>query len=109
MAERKLIDGVVINLGGEDYTIPPLNFGQIKRLAKEIQDSSKIVDGPFSEDRLQAILIITLSALQRNYPDMTMEDLEEKLDVVNYVKVFQAIMGVSGFVQPGEQGPGESR
>ncbi len=35
------------------------------------------------------------SALSRNYPELTIEDVEELVDLGNFSEVFQAVMGVS--------------
>lgn len=103
-----MIDGVKIKIGDAEYTIPPLNFKAIKRLQTEIAKMADIqVGATITAEQLDAMVCIVHSALVRNYPDMTEDQVAEIVDLGNAGTIIQAIMGVSGFVQ-GEKNPGES-
>lgn len=97
----KLIDGVTVTLRGRDFVIPPMTFGQIKRNAADI---SRIQSGgEIGLDMLPVMATIIHGAMACNYPEMTIEQLEEDcLDLGNAREAMAAIMGVSGMVAAGQ-------
>ena len=97
----KLIDGVTVNLRGTEFVVPPLTFGQLKRLAPQIEALSVGGQAATTASIAGAIAIVQ-SALSSNYPDITVEQVEDLLDTKNMATVIQAIMGNSGLVQSGE-------
>ena len=99
MAE--LIDGVLINIGTKTYTVPPLNFKRLRLLKPEIELLAGVSGAP-SAEQMDAMIQIIHSALERNYPELSKEDVEEMLDLGNAPKVLNAIMGVAGFQASGE-------
>ncbi len=97
-----MIDGTEIKMGGETYTVPPLNFKRLRKLQPLLSklnttDARNMSDGQFDS----AVEIVHL-ALTRNYPDLEREKVEELLDLKNLPFVMAAIMGQSGLVQQGE-------
>jgi hypothetical protein len=102
---RKLIKGVIIDLGGEDYVVPPLNLEQLEE-HKGIID--KLSDPEASiHDQRQIHAVLAAAALSRNYPDMTVERAKHIIDLGNINALVHAMMGVSGFQPAGESKPGE--
>jgi len=95
MIEPK-IDGVTMKLGGEDYVIPPLNFRQLKNLYPVIEGMQGETD-PLK--RFEAVVKITHAALSRNYPEITLETVEDLIDLNNLKSLIDAIMGISGFLR----------
>lgn len=98
MAE--LIPGNIVNIGGKDYTVPPLSFKQLRRLLDKITLIGTI-EGVPSDEQMGAIVEVVHTALARNYPDLTPEQVEDMLDLGNSGKVVQSVMGASG-LEPGE-------
>lgn len=98
-----MIEGTRITIGGEEYVIPALSFGQIKKLLPKIQILQSVA-GSLTEEQMNAVAEVVQTALSRNYPDMTIEKVEDILDLSNAPKIIKAILGGSGFVQgePGE-------
>jgi len=94
-----MIEGISINLGGEVYVVPALNLKQIRTMKMDI--GSVNVENPLAS--ITASLSIVLTAIQRNYPDMTMDKLEEIVDMNNFQSILEAIMGQSGLVAKGKQ------
>ncbi|WP_310613735.1 hypothetical protein [Limnohabitans sp.] len=92
---QELIPGVEFNFGGERvYTIPPLTLGALQRLQHKLSELSAM-----SALDPQAISIITEAthvALLRNYPNMTVDELSELLDVSQLGDVLSALLDVSG-------------
>lgn len=92
---RSLIEGTKINLGGEDYVVPALNFRQLKEFAddiRKVQDLGSSGD-PMSE--LNGLVPVITAALKRNYPELTEEKVADLLDLMNYKSVFEAVLGVT--------------
>ena len=96
-----LIEGSKINLGGNDYIVPPLSFKHLRTLEEKIAALSGIKTKP-TADQLSAVIEIVHAAITRNYPDITKEQLEDWLDIGNMKTVIPAIMGMSGLVSSGE-------
>ena len=89
-----MIEGISINLGGDVYIVPALNLKQIRTMKIDIGSVS--VDNPLAS--LASGLSIVLAALQRNYPEMTADKVEEIIDMNNFQVVLDAVMGQSGLV-----------
>lgn len=96
MTDRKMIEGKTLNLGGTEYIVPPLNLGHIRRLQKDIERINQLDARSLDNDAVDTMLKIIHTGLSRNYPDMTMEQLEELIDLGNMREVTQAVLGVSG-------------
>lgn len=98
-----MIDGVNLTIGGRDFTVPPLNLKALKKLTPTIQS---IVDAgdDLSLAQLDAIVDVVHTALARNYPDLSRDEVEELLDVVNMEPTIRAVLEASGLTKraPGE-------
>jgi hypothetical protein len=99
------IPGVPINLGGNDFVLAPLGL----RLAREASEKGKAIStGEASEDDAFAFgAWMVHQSLLRNYPDITIEEVNELLDQGNIKEASDAIAGLSGLqrVKPGEIAP----
>lgn len=108
---QKMIEGVAVSLGGEDYIIPPLNLSAVRRLLPKIES---IVANPnvvnLTDDMMDSMLEIILTAMKRNYPDMSREKIEDLIDLANMKPVIAAVLGTSGFERTaGGRKPGEAQ
>ena len=101
---RKLIKGVTLNLGGEDYVMPALNLEQCEEFAEDLDNLATTL--PVKEQRV-IVVKLALAALQRNYPEMTLTKVKQLIDLGNYLEVHGAILGINGFVPAGEPKPAE--
>ncbi len=107
-----MIDGREITLGGKVYVLPPLNFAALRRLAPKIQEvGGAFLSGNLFVDMEKALVVSELvhAALKRNYPEITLEEVEEAVDFDNIKDIFPALMGVSGLEFKEGQDPGEAR
>jgi hypothetical protein len=93
-------EGITIKLAGEEYVVPPLSLGQVKRLLPNIE---KMQQGTDTLDKFSSVVAIAHAALNRNYPDLKYEDVEELIDMGNFKAVLDAVMGASGFQRGGAQ------
>lgn len=88
-----MIPGVIVNLGGTDYEVPPLSLGSLETLQDRLGAFNA---GDISPKTVAVVVDATLLALKRNYPDMTRERVGDLLDLGNMLRVMQAVMDVSG-------------
>jgi 1-deoxy-D-xylulose 5-phosphate reductoisomerase len=92
-----MIPGVKIQMGGQDWLVPALTLGQLRRLREE----RKNLNSGDEDKTLSAVCTIVATALSRNYPDMTEQRVEELIDLENRDRVVAAVLGNSG-LKPGE-------
>ena len=90
--------GVAIIFGDLELIIPPLNLRALEQLQEKISNFT----GGISVDQVGIVADVSLAALQRNYPDMTRDDVSDLIDLGNMVEVMNAVMGVSGLTAQGE-------
>lgn len=102
-----MIPGVIVAMGGRDWTVPPLTLGQLRRLMPKVRQLTDI-GAQMDEAQIGVLIEIVASALQRNYPDMTAETVENLLDLGNAGAVLHAVLTGSG-LRPPEQALGEAR
>ncbi|MGB8366353.1 MAG: hypothetical protein ACLQUZ_05455 [Rhizomicrobium sp.] len=94
------ISGIEIELGGEKYVVPPLNFKAVREHMDAI--SAMTTGVPLSSEQIDRSVALILAAMRRNYPQLTQDGLEELLDMANIKIVLPAILGASGFSRAGE-------
>jgi len=95
-----LLSGVKVTMGGREYTLPPLTLGSLKRIGNKINTLSKIDSVP-NEEQTDAIAQIVLASVNRNYAEITQDELLEMIDLGNLKEIFEAVLGVSG-IKKGE-------
>jgi hypothetical protein len=95
-----MIPGITIMMGGREWTIPPLTLGQLRRLMPKVRQLSDI-NAQMGEREIAVLVEIVTAALQRNYPDITAESVEDLLDLGNSGPVLTAVLTGSGLRQPG--------
>jgi hypothetical protein len=95
------IPGKVFNLAGNDYVLAPLNLRQLEELGPTI-DAVGNVSSMHEVAKIAATLV--LASLSRNYSDMTIERVQEIVDVGNMRAAIEAVLAVSGYrgAAPGE-------
>ena len=80
-----------------DHT--PLTLGQLRRLMPKVRQLSDI-SAQMGETQIGVLVDIVAAALQRNYPDITTEIVENLLDLGNASPVLNAVLSGSGLRQP---------
>jgi hypothetical protein len=93
VAGAVLVPGKELSLGGRMYVIAPLNAAAVKQYRDEIKD---VFVGGLPDIGLVAKM--ALASLQRNYPGMTLEMVEQMIDYQNYFDVWEALLNLSGLV-----------
>ena len=81
--------------GGRSFELAPLNIKAIKNLQAEY-GKFNTWDKHAADLDFEFMTTVVLYSLKRNYPDMTVEDVDEMTDIGMLMKAFVAIMTVMG-------------
>jgi len=100
-----MIPGVMVAMGGREWTIPPLTLGQLRRLMPKVQQLSEI-GSQMGETQIEVLVEIVAAAMHRNYPEISVETVEDLLDLGNAGVVLNAVLTGSG-LRSREPSPGE--
>ena len=107
-----LIPGTHVTVGGHALVIPSLNFRQLKQFNDQLV-RFRSVSADSAYDDLTSVIPVIHAAISRNYPSITLEDLEDLVDLGNYRSIIEAVMAVSGITddttRTGAVAPGESQ
>lgn len=91
--------GRVVRLGGENYTVPPLALGALRRLLPTINAiQAEASAGTMSEAAIDGVIDVAFAALSRNYPDLTREAVADLVDISTMNEVIEAVVSESGLV-----------
>lgn len=97
------LEGGVIKLGPTVLKIPALNWRALKELKEELkliqQGFSLSAEPEYVEAYMAAVTAVVHAALERNYPHITREFIEEYVDLRNVGDVTLVVMGLSGFTK----------
>lgn len=97
-----MIEGIKVNMGGKDWIVPPLNLKALRRLGPKLKTV-----GEGGEEAMGTIVETVHAALQRNYPDISIDEVEDMVDTSNMQDLMQAIMNSSGLKKTDGAGSGE--
>ena len=87
------VPGVELTFEGTAYVVPPLNAAAVKQYREDL--ASLLSAG--SPD-IEQVCKLLHAALLRNYPELTMAQVEQWVDYGNLFEVIDAVMNVSGLV-----------
>lgn len=107
MAEE-FYEGVEIEIRGKKYIVPGLSLGQLENNAEDIQTVLAMTNQNDMR-ALGTIAKIVHLAFSRNYPDITLDQIKEMIDMRNMNRIIGAVMNSTGFssgaANAGEQMP----
>lgn len=96
MAEKLKYMGVPVYMNGRNYYIPSLSVKDFKANYETLTAPAPEGAGPLaSYDRYVPVI---LQAINRNYPEVKQEDLEEWLDLHTFRLAIEAVQNASGLV-----------
>ena len=95
-----MIPGVAVAMGGQDWIVPPLTLGQLRRLMPKVRQLTEI-GASMGEAQINVLIDIVTAALQRNYPETTPDKVENLLDLGNASAVLNAVLTGSGLKRGG--------
>ena len=87
------IKGIPVEFGDETLVVPPLALGALEQLQDRI---AKFKGDVGDKDQVATVIDAAHSALKRNYPDLSREEVADMIDVGNMAEVFEAVMDISG-------------
>src|SRR5215469_100780 len=90
-----MIPGATVVMGGQQWTVPPLTLGQLRRLMPKVRQLTEI-GVSMGETQIGVLVEIVAAALQRNYPEATPDMVENLLDLGNADTVLNAVLTGSG-------------
>ncbi len=96
-----MIPGVTVQMGGQDWIVPPLTLGQLRRLMPKVRQMTEI-GANMGDSQIEVLIEIVTAGLQRNYPEMTPDKVENMLDLGNSANVLNIILTGSGLKPKGE-------
>ena len=99
MEQQGLYEGERINICGKQYIVPALSLGQLEQHTEVIARLSNKKNQQFSPQMMQDVVTIIHSAMSRNYPDITVDELKNMIDARNLAKFIAAVMYASGLVE----------
>jgi hypothetical protein len=105
----ELIQGRPMQLGRRVLICPALNLKGMRVYKEELNFIERGVPEEKRGDReeqykfLSTLATVALAALQRNYPDITLEEVEDGIDFNNVREITQAVMGASGYLTTSEE------
>ena len=97
--------GAKILLGDKYYIVPPLSIGQLET-HKELIAQARTMRN--DDESMIAAMPLLHSAFSRNYPDMTLDELKDRIDLASFHVVCFALWNISGIVESKEGDPGEA-
>lgn len=87
------IKGIPVEIGGVIRIVPPLSLGAIQQLQGPL---SKFTGDINDMSSIGVVIDAAFSALKRNYPDLTREEVADDIGLENMNEVLEAVMDVSG-------------
>jgi hypothetical protein len=91
----ELIPGIEVDFGGGRlYTVPPLALGALQRLQGKLSQLNQA--SSLEPATVDAVIAATHSALVRNYPEITVEQVGDLIDVGNMHDVISSVLDVAG-------------
>lgn len=99
------IKGIKLELGGENYVVPPLPLGALEQLQERIESFS----GGLDKQSVSTVIDCLYCSMVRNYPNCTREEVAGLVDVGNMGDVMQAIMDVSGMLRKKQEADAKAK
>ncbi len=89
--------GAWVQIGGEEYRIPPLSLRAVIDLQNDVETLQSISKSRPTSEQMDIVVRIVHSALARNYPDMLAKDVDDMIDLSNYGEVLNQVLSIAGF------------
>lgn len=90
-------EGKTISVKGKEWVVPALSFKQYKEANSKFAEISKEMleskDLEFSPKMMDDLVGLVHMAMKRNYPELTLDEVEEMMDLGNATAFTSAILG----------------
>jgi hypothetical protein len=100
--------GIPIEFGDVVLVVPAFNIAELRQnaealtLLEEKMNNIRVGKGDEIVSYLGTLIQVTLPALARNYPGITLDWLEETVDMNQIMPLYMALSGAAGIVSPGK-------
>jgi hypothetical protein len=95
-----MIRGTVIELGDQNWILPPANVATMELHADFFKGAAKgDLDAEGAFDKLPVIADIVFRSLKRNYPDITLDFVKDHVDMGNMEELMSSVFSTSGLVK----------
>lgn len=103
-------EGKDVVLGGHTFMVPALSLRQLKTLRPKLAALSATPSPEMAESEVRAledakmavVVEVVHAALSRNYANITLDEMEDLLDIHNLPEAMEAVMNLSGLVRMGK-------
>lgn len=93
-----MIGGITVNIAGKEFVVPPANL----RAVKGWMHAQKTVQ-PGTIEYVEEMTKFVLAVLNRNYPELTLEQLDEILDQHALATLMRTVAEAGGLKSGEEQ------
>jgi len=91
--------GVRVELDGRPHILPPMSLGALQRY----QDRISAFKGGMDKESIGLVVSLAHASIVRNYPEATLDEVGDLIDLGNMLEVFEAVMDVSGTVRKAQE------
>lgn len=96
-------EGESVRIGDGTFVVPSLSIKQARKMWPTILELDKGITPENLPEKYGMMIELIHAALSRNYPDISIEDLEEMIDMGNVRRLVRIISAQSGLNRPGAQ------
>jgi hypothetical protein len=86
-----MVEGTVVNIGGKDLIIPRMNFKAQRKLGDHLGVVTTVVGMPTGA-QMESIFEVICAAIQRNYPEIGRDWIEENVEFDDLEPIVSACM-----------------
>ena len=99
----ELFEGVKLRIGRGEYVVPALTVRQLKQFRPVLAGMARFQSADPTDEDMDQVMGMVHAALSRNYPDLTVEQLGDMVDLRSLPAIVKAIAGQTGLdrAQPG--------
>lgn len=90
--------GLSIKVGERTLLVPPLSFNQLEAHKEELAALDDVERNPseaLKSGAFRRMLVLVHAAVSRNYPEMSLEEVGDLVDLANFKEFIQAVTGAS--------------
>jgi len=95
-----MLEGTKITAGGREWTVPEMRVGTARKWLPYVSGEKTFPEDPAA--MLELMSGTVASILRPNYPDMSVEEMEDAFAPSEYLKIISASAKAAGLVPKGE-------
>lgn len=92
-----MYDGTTFKIGGQEWVIPALSLASLRKFSEtKVLEKLGTMTAQPTPEQIDAAVVVIHTAMSRNYPGTSAEQVAEMVDLGNFAPVLKAIFGQSG-------------